>query len=414
MGNLSIWLSNRLNKGKQNTGYTGAVIAVLGVAFALAVMEITLSVSVGFKEQITNKLKGFVAPISVTSAPLEDQGGGRPLLEVNSSVTQPIAEQAPGSTIVKVLTLPGMIKTTDDFTVVLLKGYEKNYKADFEKSNLKEGSWLKYKNRHDIVLSSYVGKKLNLKIGDKINFCFFINGKVKTRPFNLVGLYDSGFTEYDKVIAYVDADYVRGIYQAEPNEVTSLEVKNVDLSRVGEYGERLRQKYIDNAIQSGDPNQIYDVNTVLRQGSIYLNWLDLLSTNVVVIFILMTLVAASTLVSSLFIQVLEKVNAIGLLRALGARNKTVSKIFIYVSLKLVGWGLLLGNLIGLGFIFIQGKWHIMKLNPEMYYLDSVPVETLPFVFVMLNIGVIIVSWFILILPARIAVRLSPASTLRFD
>lgn len=414
MRNLSYHLSKRLSGNSQGTGRTGSVIAILGVAFAVAVMELTLAVSVGFKERITEKLEGFISPVTVTAPVPEGSTEYGTLFVPDINVTAPVREVFPEAEVVNSIYLPGMIKTDDDFLAVTLKGYENDYQAVFEKSNMQCGRWLEPEDRRNIVVSSYMADHLGLAVGDKITMCFFIDGKVKARPFTLTGIYDSGFAECDKIMAYTASDDIRSILRAADNEVSAVEIRNVPLDSVPVLGERLRDEYFKRAVDNNAPEMCMNVNTVTQDGAIYLNWLDLLDTNVVVIFILMALVAASTLISSLFIQVLEKVNAIGLLRAIGASDKLVSRIFIHLTLKLVGFGIIAGNAVGLGLIYVQSKWQVISLDPEMYYLKHVPVDLSALTIILLNISVVIAAWLILIVPARIATRLSPASTLRFE
>lgn len=413
---LSLWLSRRLSGNTGRTSRTGKVIAVLGVTFAIAVMEITLAVTSGFKKEITYKLENFIAPLTITSSGTRIIGDSLEtnMLILDDNLVNPIKSILPKAKITPVTFISGMIKTDDDFLALGLKGYEDDYKAEFEKSNLKKGRWISPDSQREIVLSEQVSQALGLSVGDKVNICFFAEDRVKARPFEIVGIYSSGLVEFDKLISFTSASALRKIVQAFDNQITSLEVHDVGLEDVPAVENRLNSKYFEDALSMGNAEAPYRVNTVLKQGALYLNWLDLLDTNVVVIFILMSLVAVSTLISSLFIQVLEKINAIGLLRAIGMTNKGVGKIFEYLTLRLVGWGLIIGNVLGLGLIIIQSKWHIVPLNPEMYYLDSVPIHTTPLTIVLLNVAVILVAWTVLILPARIATRRTPASTLRFD
>ncbi len=384
------------------------------MAFAVAVMELTLAISVGFKERITDKLEGFVAPVSVTAPVTEGSTQYGNLFVSDASVIQPIEAVMPEAEVIGSVVLPGIIKTEGDFLAVTLRGYEADYPAVFEKSNIKTGNWLSPDAKRGVVISSYMASNLGLTSGDKLTMCFFIDGKVKARPFVVAGIYDSGFGEYDKVVAYASAADLRRILNMTDDEVSLLEVRGIPLDSVPVLSERLRDEYYNRAVENRDPGLCMTVSTVTEEGAMYLNWLDLLDTNVVVIFVLMALVAASTLISSLFIQVLEKVNAIGLLRAIGAPNSLVSRIFVFLTLKLVGLGLIIGNVIGLGLIWIQSRWQVVSLDPEMYYLKHVPVDISLLTVVILNLCVVLSAWLILILPARIATRLSPASTLRFE
>lgn len=393
-------------------GKTGSVIAVLGVAFAVAIMEVTMSVSIGFKQEITSKLQGFIAPVTVY--PTNSDESVQTLIDADSTVFDIIKDICPDATPVKLLVLQGMLKTEDDFQAIALKAYDGDYDADFEKSILRKGKWIDDEENNSLVLSSRFADKLGLTTGDKINLCYFVNDRIKSRPFKITGLYESGLSEYDDIIGYADYNTLKRIYHASDSEASVIEIRNIGIDQAENVGEELKQRFITESLIQENPELALNVGTITRQGAMYLNWLELLDTNVVVIFVLMALVAFCTLISALFIQVLEKVNMIGLLKAIGTTNATISQIFIWVSLKLVGLGILTGNILGLGFIFIQEKWHPVSLNPDMYYLDTVPVSFNLSYFLILNVCVALASWLILLLPARIATRLSPASTLRFD
>lgn len=418
MKQLSIWLSRRMSgEGVRNTsgtGRTGAIIAILGIAFAVAVMEVTLSVSVGFKRAITEKLEGFVAPVTVSHIPDGNGAASDKMIALSSELIEPVLRIAPGAKIIPVVTQSAMLKTDSDFAAIVLKGYEADYPATFERSNLIEGEWLKTGDKRSIVISTEISRQLGLKTGDRVNACFFTDEKVKTRPFVVSGMYETGLGEYDNLVAYTSSDAIRAAVHSDSTMVSAIELYNIPAKESASVAQSLSAEYYRQSPSDLGGGPVYYADSIQNQGAMYLNWLDLFDTNVVVIFILMSLVAASTLISSLFIQVLEKVNTIGLLRAIGAPDKMVGDIFVYISLRLVGWGIVIGNVIGLGVIFVQYQWHLISLDPEMYYLNYVPVEIMWLPILLLNIAVIIATWLIQILPARIATRMSPARTLRFD
>lgn len=413
MDKLSLTLARRLARNTNATGRTGSIIAILGVAFALAVMEITLAVSVGFKKEITEKLLGFVAPVALSEGnQCNNEHPG--LIKADQTTLTAIEQVAPKADVSPSLLMQGMIKTDGDFEVVVVKGYERNEDATFEKSNIIKGRWPEDIDKRELVVSEYTANRLGAKVGDRVSLCYFGNDDIKARPFEIVGIYDTGFAEYDKLMAYAPGNVIRTLYHCAPETYSLLELRNVPLDSVDLVASQLKARFAEAAIVTKTPELQHTVTTIKDRGGMYLNWLDLLDTNVVVIFILMALVAMCTIISGLFIQVLEKINAIGLLRSLGATNRQVGKVFVYISLRLVGWGMLFGNIIGLGFILCQSQCKFFRLDAGMYYLNYVPVSINPLTIVILNIAVIAVAWCVLILPARIATRLSPAVTLRYD
>lgn len=413
MKNFPFWLSTRLTGKNNGTGRTGSVIAVLGVAFAIAVMEITLSVSSGFKDEIVEKLQGFVAPITILPSN-ETSSETSGLVSCDSALYDEINSVVPNSEKVPVYRLQGLLKSDSDFVAMTFKAYGHDFEATFEKNNLISGQWIDDEDKKSLVVSDLVARDLNLEVGDRIYLCYLVENTMKSRPLIVSGVYDSGFAEFDKGIAYINGRLARDIFHADTLEFNQLELRNINLDEVDAVSSQLRNVFFQSAVERGDLQDICEISTIEQQGAVFLNWLKLLDTNVIVIFILMAAVAICTLISSLFIQVLEKMNTIGLLRALGMRNSSVSNIFIHLTVKLIGWGIILGNLLGLGLLYLQDKYHFVSLDPEMYYLKFVPVKIDVSAFILLNISVIIAGWLIIILPARLATRIAPASTLRFD
>ncbi len=408
--NLPTYLSGKLSGTSSRTGRAGSVIAVLGVALSLAVMEITMGVVIGFKHQITDKLEGFIAPVSISSP--TDFYGARTesFIAMNDTLLEPVKQLLPDAVLVPVLTQPAIIKTDSDFAAIVVNGHDTGYGAAFEKGNLVEGTWLDSTGENtSLVISRHTADRTGLKVGDKTTLCFFADEKIKSRPFVVSGIYDSGFGDFDQIIAYAPSSALRAVNKLDDTMITRLEVRGLPVEAADEAAASLAEEYV-----SRNPSAGYTVSSIRQDGAQYLNWLELLNTNVVVIFILMSLVGAVTLISSLFILVLDKVQAIGILRSLGAPDGLIRRLFMHLSLRLVGAGLILGNIIGLGFIFTQSRWNYMSLDPEMYYLDSVPAEFSIWWTLAVNAGVIVLAWAVILIPARFATRLSPVSTFRFE
>ena len=192
-----------------------------------------------------------------------------------------------------------------------------------------------------------------------------------------------------------------------------IELRNINYDSIYIYSERLQQKLVD-AVHSGVINRYYSVNNIRNSAALYFNWLDLLDTNVIVILILMACVSAITLISCLFIIILERIKMIGLLKALGATNSQIRHIFIYIAERLVLKGILIGNVIALSLILIQANYHIIPLDPNAYYLSYVPIEINWWQLLVLNICVVLVSILILIIPSHLASKINPVQTMRYE
>ena len=244
---------------------------------------------------------------------------------------------------------------------------------------------------------------------------YFVNdgGDIRARRARVVALFESRIEERDKNTAYASMEMLRAVSGLGEGWGTQLEIRGVGVDSAAVAAGRLQDAIVAEW-QYGGIDKLYPVDNVARSGAVYLNWLDLLDTNVVVIFILMLLVAASTLVAGLFIIVLEHISTIGVLRSLGASKAMVRRVFVAVSMRLVGYGMIAGNAVGLGLLVVQKYTRIMPLDPEMYYIDHVPVAMNPWMLLLLNIGVALAAWLILVLPSRIAAKVDPAQTMRYE
>lgn len=410
--NFSLWVSRRLSLRRSTSGSAGVVTAIAGVALALMIMEFTIAIVVGFKDGIKERLAGFDAQISIVSPP----GDSTIWVRKTPQLQTTLHETLPNANAGLAMRTPGLIKTDDNFEAVIFLSREGDSDFSFERSNIIDGVWPDYANdtcRNDIVLSKHTASALDLSVGDKVYTTFFINGNVKLRRNRIAGIYLSNFGEYDQTVAYASLPALQSIEGADSISGNRLDIRGIDFDSIATQAQHLQNALID-AVVKKNIETLYPVDNITRTGALYFNWLSLLDTNVVVIFLLMMAVAGLTLISSLFILILDRIPMIGTLRALGASKPQIRKIFINMAMRLVGIGMAIGNIIGIGLLVLQKNTRIIPLDPEMYYLDSVPVEINIWSMLALNIGVIVVSWLILILPARLASNIDPAKTMNYQ
>jgi lipoprotein-releasing system permease protein len=409
-----IQIANRISIGGKNK--IAAIIAVTGVTCAVAVMLLTLAVVVGFKSQIIEKLHGFNADISVLAPYSYTYGEQNKYVEVDSTVRRVVHEVLPNAKGSLVLRQPGILKTDEDYSMLVFTGYDSNHDFSFERSNMIEGElpdYSKADTKNDIVISSLTSKRLGLNVGDRVTACFFVDDKIKVRKYNVVGIFTSNFGEFDKMMCYASLSALQQLCGLDSLGGTSYEFKNLDSATISEKAETMQNKFIKAAQDSG-AQDIFVVENITRTGMVYLNWMQLLDTNVVVIFALMCAVAGITLISSLFILILNSISTIGILRSIGATKHSVRSIFLLVAMRLVGLGMIFGNVFALALMWLQKTYHFMPLDPEMYYLTSVPVAFNWIGIILINVGVAIFAWLILVLPARFASSISPAKTMRYE
>lgn len=412
---FSFWFSKRLRvgRGADSSTTTGSAIAVAGVALALMIMELSLAVSAGFKHEIERKLLGFDAAIAVL--PAYDFNTGRTASEMTPSaeLSDVISEVLPASRQVEAFRRHAILKTDSNFLAVECLAYGPSHDNSFEQGNLVRGRFTA--SDDSIVISSFMARNLGIDTAHRVFLYFFVDGTPKARRLFVSGIYNSNFSDYDRSILYTSLPLLQGLGE-NPSSVSALNIEGLsgtDVDSIIDRSRRLQQAIIDNYAR-GRLAEVHSVTNVVEQGAVFFSWLGLLDTNVVVIFILMACVAAFTLISSLFIIILDRIPTIGILRSLGASKAVVSRIFLNIALRLVGLGMIIGNILALSVIFIQKATGFLPLDPEMYYLDKVPFEISWLAVLLLNVGVILGAWLILILPSRIAARIDPSATMRYE
>jgi len=412
---VSLWISRRLQLGgRGSSSGAGVAIATGGVAIALIIMEFTLAVVVGFKDGIRERLMGFDAQITVGPAIKEVQDDN--VLSFTPELEKLVRRTLPNAEPRLSLRQPALLKTDDNFEGLILIGQSPTGDLSFERANIVEGVWPDYtadSTRNDIVISRPVAMALGLGVGDRINTTFFADDAVKLRRYTVAGIYKSNFGEYDNTVAYASLGSLQGVLGIDSISGNRIDIRGIPMEDIAACADVLQQELVD-AVVCGELPYYYPVDNITRTGAVYFNWLALLDTNVVVIFILMMCVAALTLVSSLFILILERVRLIGTLRALGASKPFVRRIFVDMAMRIVGRGMLMGNVAGVGLLLVQKYTHVVALNPEMYYLDSVPVDINVWYVTALNIGVALATWLILVLPARLASSVDPVKALKYE
>lgn len=407
-------VAGRLGFGGNNR--VAAVIAVAGVSCALAVMLLTLSVSDGFRNGIRQKLSGFEADVVVQPPYLYSTGTQTEYFSATPEVLKDVSATMGQANVATVLRQPGMLKTDNDYEALVFTAYGSGHDFSFQRDNLTGGimpAYDKGAGGDSIVISNHTASKLGLKTGDRVTACFFADGNIKARRYTVAGTFTSGFGDFDKTVCYAALPSLRRVCGLDSLGVSAVEIHGIPDNEVQVRAQNLQQLFVNRA-QQLQSDSILVVDNITHTGALYLSWLDLLDTNVVVIFVLMCCVAAFTLISSLFILILNNVPTIGLLRSLGATRRQVRDIFVALSMRLVGLGMIIGNVLALTLIWVQYTWRVIPLAPDMYYLDHVPVSFSWPGFILVNAGTVVVAWLVLVLPARLASTVSPARTLAYE
>ncbi|MDR2627426.1 MAG: ABC transporter permease [Dysgonamonadaceae bacterium] len=403
----------RFNKGEKKQVSPPAIrLAIIGMALGLAVMILSVAIVIGFKREVSEKVIGFGSHIQITNYDSNASYEMHPIA-VNDSLLSDI-RTIPGIRHVALFaTKPGIIKTDEDFQGIVLKGVDENYDWDFFRQNMQEGTVLNIQPDEistDIVISRYLADKLQLKNGDSF-LTYFVQDDIKARKFRIAGIYQTNFAEFDQLFVLSDIKQIKRLNQWDNDMVSGVEILTGDFDHL----DAMQEKVSDVCEYRHDRlGNTYYVRSIKQLNPMIFSWLDLLDMNVVIILILMLAVAGFTMISSLLIIILERTNMIGILKAMGAGNTAIRKIFLRVSLSLVLKGLLWGNVIGISICLVQKYFSIFKLDPEVYYLSCVPVELSIRNLVLLNLGTLAVTMLMLVAPSYIIARISPAKTIRFE
>ena len=369
-------------------------------------MILTVCIVVGFKQTITQKVAGFGAHIQVVSFENNNTYDLQPI-EVSDSLLAQLGRFDHVVQAAPFITKPGMLKTDSAFQGMVLKGTDY---WDFFARNMVEG--VLPEKPQEVLLSRTVSAKLRLHVGDAVYAYFVDDSDVRARRFTISGIYDTGFEQYDELFVLTVLETARRLQSWERNVYSGVEILIDNINCLDEVADEIYFATVRQMDENG--YHVYYVQTLHQQNPAIFAWLDLLDMNVVVIIILMLLVAGFNIVSGLIILILEGVNLIGTLKALGADNRFVRRIFMTQAALLIGKGVLWGNILGLGIAAVQYFGHLMPLDPTTYYVNFVPVTFAWGWLIALNVLTIVVSLAILILPSMIIAKISPARVMQFE
>ena len=415
MNNWKLYIANRIHfdKSTRKKATPPAIrVAVAGVALGLAVMILSVAIVVGFKQEIRDKVVGFGSHIQITSFDSNTTYEKQPV-QYTDSLRQVLMAHEGVAKVEPVGTKLGMIKTDSDFMGVVLKGVMPDYDWSFFKKYLVEGNLpliTDSTTSNQVIISRTIAGKMNLHVGDKI-YCYFVQDQVRARRFLVSGIYQTDFSDYDKLLMIGDVRQVQRLNGWNPDQYSEIELLVNDFDQADNIAYDLYTQLID---RPDDYGTHYYPQSIRTLNPIFFGWLDLLDMNVWIILILMAAVSGFTMISGLLIIILERANMIGILKALGANNTSIRKIFLYVSTFLVGKGMIWGNVIGLVLCFLQQQFHIIKLNPEAYYVPYVPIELNFWYILWLNIGCMAISVLMLIAPSYLVSLIRPAKSIKFE
>lgn len=380
----------------------------MAIAIGMIMMIASVATGVGLQQKIRQKVSAFNGHIIISNY---DDNQSEVSVEPISLQQDfyPEFKNVDGiSHIQAVASKAGIIRTETAFEGIVFKGVGKDYQWDNIQEYIIQGCIpnLKDNLNPEVIISEYLANRLRLKVGDKFNTYFMKDdGKLPNlRNFQIVGIYNSGFQEFDATYIIGDIRHIQRINKWSKDEVGAFEVFIDDFTQIKEKGEEVYAEI---------PSTYNSVTIEEKYFNIF-EWLKLFDFNILVILIIMVVVATINMVVALLVLILERTQMIGILKAIGANNWTIRKIFLYNASYLILRGLFWGNLIGIGLLLVQKYFGIIKLNPENYYVTEAPVTLNIFHILALNLGTVLVCLLVLIIPSYIITKISPVKAIRFD
>ena len=388
-------------------------IATIGIAIGLMVMIVTVSVVLGFKHTIQDKVTGFGSHIQIEN-----------LLSFNTTSNYPICID--DSTLnafndiegirhaERYATCQGILKTEENFLGIILKGIGPEYDLTALKENLLEGELPSFNDsttNYPLVISKTIADKLQLKVGDRI-FAYFINeGGVRVRKFNICATYQTNLSRFDDIICITDIYATVRLNGWFNDQCSGAELLVTDFQQIESVYREVAQK-VNRKLDKY--NNVFSSRTILDTYPQIFSWLELLDINVWIILGLMIVLAGFTITSGLLIIILERTQMIGTLKALGARDALIRKTFLWFAVFVISRGLIIGNIIGIALVLFQQATGFFKLDPQTYYVSEAPVElNIPLV-ILMNIATMAICVFVLIAPSYLVSKINPVQSMQYE
>jgi lipoprotein-releasing system permease protein len=380
-------------------------IAISGVMLSLAVMMLSIAIIKGFKTEIQEKVRGYVGDIRIFKMDLNNSFEQTPFTPLPETITD-LKNNKSVEFFQSFATKPAIISANDEVEGINFKGIDKNYNWDYISKHLVSGKVIDFKDSTkatlQILISQFTANRLRLKTGDDF-IMHFVQNPPRRRKFQIVGIYNIGVEEIDKNFVLGNINVIRRLNNWKPNEIGGIEVR--------------LKKFSDLKVASDDIYENLEINLKSESVQEYFpnifTWLSLLDVNTKVLLVLMMTVGVINMITALLIMILERTNMIGMLKAFGMGDYSIMKIFLYNAMYLVGFGLLLGNLLGLGLSLLQTTTHIFSLDQSSYYLSYVPIEIHIGDVLLLNLATLVICLVVLVLPSLLVSRISPLKAIRF-
>ena len=412
--NLELFIAKRLVTGKEHKISISAPIikiAIAAIAIGVVMMLIAIATGVGLKNKIREKVAAFNGHIQISNFDNNNSEVSLMPVSINQDFYPDFKNVEGVRHVQAVATKGGIIRTADTFEGMLAKGVGTDYDWSTFEEYLVDGRLPDYSGKlnEEVLVSSLMANRLQLKVGDTF-FSFFLRDGDASKPpnnrrFEIVGVYDSGFEEFDETYVLVDIRHIQRMNKWEENQIGNFEIFLDDFDQIDEKSNEIYNKTLSNL----------DTQNIKSKYFRIFEWIGLFDFNIALIIGIMVIVGGINMITALLVLILERTQMIGILKALGSANWSIRKVFLYNAAYLIAIGLFWGNLIGLGIIFLQDKYRMFKFpNPEEYYIDYIPVHMdLPTI-LLLNLGVMFLCLLMLLVPSYIITKITPVKAIQFE
>ena len=411
-----LFIARRLRLNSKDKGVNSSpshAIATLGVSLSIFIMILSLAIVGGFKSEIANKIYSLDSHIRVYNAAL---GLDDNIYTIHTDDVMPVIRSTFADDVVANMSLiadqSAIIKTADDFKGIVFKGVDGNYDWSYIGSTLVSGRLPDRAKPEEVLISNSVAKKLRIVVGDKI-YTYFCNQKIKVRRVVVTGIFNTDFDDFDSNYLLGSLTLLQGVNGWSENTGNYVGINVKDTAQIPALSYLLFSKLAASAYNT-DNRTVYNVTNTTQTNASFFSWLSLLDMNVIIIICLMAIVSGFTLISVLLMIVLERIKLIGLLKTLGADGSMIRRIFILLTQKLILRSLIIGNVLGIGLALVQKYFHIIKLNPEAYYMPYVPIQIDWVTIALLNVCVFVAAYLTLLGPSHIISSIKPSTTLRYE
>lgn len=413
--NFEQFIAQRLSgnrKDKKNLSTPFVRISTNAVALSLAIMIISVAIITGFKQEISEKTIGFGSHVQIVNFDSNLSFETNPIESNQPFIPEVLAVK--GVKHLQVFAIkPGIVKTDTDIQGVVLKGIGHDFDWSFFNKVLIEGEILSLPDStptNGALISKFTANRLQLKLGDTFDM-FFVQEPPRARRFTITGIYDTQMAEFDKIFILADIRHIQRLNGWTSTQVTGFEALVNNFDQIDRISLDIEEIVAFRFLSDGSRLKVQNIKEKYPQ---IFDWLGLQDINVIILLVLMLAVAGINMISGLLIVVLERTSIIGVLKALGAENQSVRKIFLIHSGHIIAKGLFWGNLVGITLAYLQMEFGFIKLDEANYYLSSVPINLKLFHLALLNVGTFAVTLAMLLIPSMVISRISPDKTIKFE